>query len=390
MTIRQVLAAIAVVATVGVGLSGVAHGDGGDPVGAFDSLSVRLYSAPLHRSWEFRGWAADPDAAGQPIDVHIYVDGQRVVPSAAGGDSLYTGEPRPDVQAVFPFAGPNSGWSEQLLTDNGPHDVCAYAINVGAGTQNTTLGCLNIPARGTTNLGDPQGHLDEIAVTPGLARVVGWTGDPDPDSTSPPHVQVFEDGRPFLELIAAVDRPDVHAALPGLANATGFDQSLPVLPGLHIFCVDAGNDGSHGTNNTSLGCVVRDVPGATPPADNEVHGAFDGITYPDQQPRAFGYVPYPTGWAWDPTTSGTTRVVIRDLWDAGFGTEPVFAATSTVEGTTGQSRPDVQNVYPSAPPDTGYQIPFPAPATEKYHHERYLCTYAGPPDREHFLGCTSP
>src|SRR4051812_18152976 len=140
-----------------------ARAEGGDPVGSFDSTSVRLSGVFYYglSVWDIYGWAADPDTPAAILDVHVYIDGQKQY-------EIQTGEPRPDVAAVFPFAGNNSGWSTGVTAAaNQPHTVCAYAINVGSGSENTTLGCVDIPAQSPT-LGDPQGRLEAVTATPGL------------------------------------------------------------------------------------------------------------------------------------------------------------------------------------------------------------------------------
>jgi len=77
------------------------------------------------------GWALDPDS-GDPIDVHVYVD--------SAGVSVRADRQRGDVGAVFPGYGPNHGFSGRVPASPGPHQVCAYAINVNVG-HHTLLGC---------------------------------------------------------------------------------------------------------------------------------------------------------------------------------------------------------------------------------------------------------
>src|SRR3954470_13413798 len=76
-----------------------AAGDG-SPLGHFDGPSVRL-AAIRRTAYEYflYGWAADPDAPGQPTTVGVFING-------GIGNNVTTGEPRPDVQAVYPWAGP--------------------------------------------------------------------------------------------------------------------------------------------------------------------------------------------------------------------------------------------------------------------------------------------
>jgi hypothetical protein len=48
---------------------------------------------------------------------------------------------RPDVAALHPAHGPAHGFDTTLDVAPGPHTVCAYAVNVGAGSGNPRLGC---------------------------------------------------------------------------------------------------------------------------------------------------------------------------------------------------------------------------------------------------------
>ena len=77
------------------------------------------------------GWAIDPDT-GSPIDVHLYVGSI----GTNGTASTYRG----DVGAAYPAYGPYHGFDRVVPVDPTGKDVCAYAINQGAGTT-TALGC---------------------------------------------------------------------------------------------------------------------------------------------------------------------------------------------------------------------------------------------------------
>lgn len=80
-----------------------------------------------------QGWALDLDVSS-PIEVHVLVDGV-----LAGWG--YASQPRSDVAAAFPAYGPDHGFSFASNVGTGPHEVCVYAINAGAGTANRFLGC---------------------------------------------------------------------------------------------------------------------------------------------------------------------------------------------------------------------------------------------------------
>ena len=98
------------------------------PIGALDSASRNGSSLTTS------GWAIDPDT-GNPIQVHIYVDGvfQEVVTA---------GNPRGDIGAAFPAYGANHGFSTTIPVTAARHTVCAYGINAsGTPGNNVLLGC---------------------------------------------------------------------------------------------------------------------------------------------------------------------------------------------------------------------------------------------------------
>jgi hypothetical protein len=124
-------------------LTAMNTGDGGNTT--IGCRSVAVSNAPAGRldivqpngnQIDVLGWALDWDTAN-PIDVHLYLDGQfgQVVSAASS---------RPDVGAVFPGYGNAHGFVASLPATAGPHQVCAYAINSGAGAVNVALGCTNV------------------------------------------------------------------------------------------------------------------------------------------------------------------------------------------------------------------------------------------------------
>src|SRR3954454_1729176 len=228
--VGRVSVVVLVAATV-VAVASPSSADAGDPIGAFDAAQIHLpYYAP--NEWNLYGWAADPDAPGAQVTVHLYVDGVGVTnsyptpPHLDGAYPVATGDPRPDVAAAFPFAGQNSGWKTQLtLPDTGEHTVCAYALNVGAGSQNTSLGCITLTPNAP---GNPIGNLDALTPAQGLIRFQGWAGDPNPNPDPfPLRVRVYEDGLQAYSFPADLPRPDAQNAFPALAGVGGFDFTAP-------------------------------------------------------------------------------------------------------------------------------------------------------------------
>ena len=99
----------------------------GSPFGSFGNLAVSAGSVRAS------GWAIDPDTTAS-IKVHIAVDGVRT--------AFRANINRPDVAAAYPY-GPLHGYSATVSAAPGVRKICAYAINVGAGS-NRKLGCKNV------------------------------------------------------------------------------------------------------------------------------------------------------------------------------------------------------------------------------------------------------
>lgn len=204
------------------------------PIGHLDGVT-----GPVGES-VVKGWALDPDTTA-PIAVHVYVDGRAVRAVTADAD-------RPDVATAFGWGAAHGfattfvigGWSE------GPHLICVYGINTGAGTGNPLLGCATLPVRHS-----PLGHVDLVTRTPAGVRVGGWALDPD--TTAPIAVHLYVDNRLLQGATASGDRPDVAAAF-GLGPRHGYDTLLSgIAAGSHRVCVYAINIGA-GVGNPLLSC----------------------------------------------------------------------------------------------------------------------------------------
>ena len=81
------------------------------------------------------GWVVDPDAGG-PTIVQMWLDGRTYTMGWAS-------RPRPDVAAVYPWAGPEHGYELSLPASRGTHTVCVPAVNAGQGS-NVSLGCRTV------------------------------------------------------------------------------------------------------------------------------------------------------------------------------------------------------------------------------------------------------
>lgn len=212
------------------------------PIGALDTLGN-----PAPGQLDVSGWAADPGAPGATEAVHVYVTG----PGGTVGHPTATGGPRPDVAAVFPWAGPGTGYTTAVpVAAGGRYQVCAYAINVHPPQSNPVVGC-----RGTT-VSDVFGTLDAVSAAGGVLTVQGWALNPNAPG-DPVEVHVYDMGptvRGYV-LTADINRSDVAAAYPGYSPNHGFNATLPVgEPGLHNVCVYAINAHGGSSSNPLLSC----------------------------------------------------------------------------------------------------------------------------------------
>ena len=187
------------------------------------------------------GWALDPDTT-DPIAVHLYVDGVWAGMTTANLDGAT------QAAAINPVYGTLHGFSIAAKLGPGIHTLCAYGINVGAGSTNPVLGCVQI-----TGDGNPIGHLDQVTKQATGWVAAGWSIDPD--SNDPIPVDVYVDGKLVIRTTADAGRADIAAIYAGWGPAHGFDAPLTLSAGKHQICAYGINTGS-GTTNPSLGCVT--------------------------------------------------------------------------------------------------------------------------------------
>ena len=198
------------------------------------------------------GWAVDQDSPGAPVDIHVYSNGHAVAAGKAD-------QPRNDVAAAIPGAGPNHGFVIPVpISGPGPHRICTYAINIGTGT-NPQLGCHTITTA-------PFGSLDLVRESRAGLSLSGWAIDPDTADSIDVHVYV--NGSPAGATLASAERKDVGNAHPGFGPNHGFNLSVPIGGGTHNVCAYA-IDKVHPHQNTSLGCRRISVT-------RNPFGSFDG------------------------------------------------------------------------------------------------------------------
>ena len=209
------------------------------PVGAWDEASA------VGSRLTVRGWALDPDQLGDPVAVHVYVDGQFAAVTADGS--------RPDVGLAFPGAGSGHGFGYSVDVRSGVHSVCLYAIDVDVTSRNSPLGCRSV----STQLALPVANWDGLSAAGSTVSLWGWAFDPD-QLGAQVSVHVYVDGR-WSGTATQVVRSDVGQVFPGAGSGHGFAYSASVAPGAHSVCVYA-IDVDVTSRNTPLGCRSVTTP----------------------------------------------------------------------------------------------------------------------------------
>lgn len=255
----------------------------GNPMGVVDNIQPRPGGFGI---W---GWAIDPDSS-DPISVHFYVDGRMVKGIVANVN-------RSDLTGIRPGYGTNHAFAETLDVSPGPHTVCAYAINIGPGTTNPSLGCHSVVAGGS-----PLGQIDRATSGIGKIAVSGWLIDPD--TTEPIMAHLYLDGRMVAGLGAHEERTDM-GVYSSFGGAHGFSAEIPATAGKHDLCVYGINVGSG--SNTLINCQGIEVGGSP-------LGRIENM-----QPQ-FGAIGV-WGWAYDPdvVAPAMVHIYVDGNMRGGFG-----------------------------------------------------------------------
>ncbi len=275
------------------------------PIGSYDSLALSGSTATA------RGWALDPDTSN-PIVIQVSVNGVKQDATASAS--------RPDVAAAYPSAGAAHGFEVPLAVKVGDSEVCVTAINNGAGG-NTPLGCKSVvvdpPDQGRT----PVGNFESLSVAGTTATATGWALDPDTSRSIAVHLYVNGAGKEYL---AAIARPDVAAAFPGLGSAHGYSAQFALPPGRSEVCAYGINTGRG--DNSFLGCRTVTVAGAD--GGRAPVGFFESLSVSGTTATA-------AGWALDPDNPASIAV---HLYANGAGREYI----------SDKARPDIGAAYPAS------------------------------------------
>lgn len=310
-----------------------------DPTG-----SVTVYQGVYH-AIRVEGMATDADVPGQSIYVDVYIrqsgtqiTAKRLTCRASDGH----------------FAG--------YVTDLAPgtYDVQVYALNMGAGDSNPSIGYQS----GVTVLNNkstqPTGNIEAVNGENGSIYLQGWAFDPDSPDWSEMAIYVWVDGTSIEPApLANVSRTDVNAEK-GLTGSHGFRAYIPVAPGSHkvdiYFQNDSGSDNPHVYSNyitvSSPFAVTYNANGGTgAPSAQEKRTGID-LTLSSTQPTRDGY----TFAGWATSTDGSVEyaagatytanaaVTLYAQWtqntytatfaDGNDNTDWTITPASGVEGTT--------------------------------------------------------
>lgn len=116
---------------------------GEDPKGKLDFVE-----SPLPGQLRVSGWAFDPSAPGSPVSIRVYVGGRPGRPGAARQElGPVATQVRPEMAARFRASGGLGGFDVSFpVLKTGRERVCAYAVNVGPGSDKS-LGCRAVGVR---------------------------------------------------------------------------------------------------------------------------------------------------------------------------------------------------------------------------------------------------
>lgn len=287
---------------------------GSSVVGGFDGVT-----SSWPQTGRVRGWAFDSQSPGTVLNIDVYVDGKMIGRYPA---SLS----RPDVGNAFPSAGPNHGFDVTFTSTAGFHDVCVHVNSLTPGVY-PLLGCQTIALAS----GDPVGNLDVAdSPSPGMARVYGWTFDPE--TASPIGVHVYIDGKFAAAATAGNARGDIGVTFPAYGPNHGFDVRVPVATGgAHQACVYGIN--AFLGNNRLIGCRTIQVTDPSP------SGNLDGVDI--TSPRTVSV----RGWALD---RDTTAPIDVDIYVDGVKAGRFNAAAF---------RGDIAAAFPAFGGNHGYAVP---------------------------------
>ncbi|MFP5250978.1 MAG: hypothetical protein ACLGHD_01250 [Actinomycetes bacterium] len=209
---------------------------GRDPEGRINSTTVEPGVVNMI------GWALDEDTA-DPIDIHVYIDGDYKISVPADVE-------RPDIGAAFPRLGPDHGFELALKLAPASREICLRAVNTEQ-DESVLLGCRSVVPMS----GDPTGAIESAEQTPDGFRVEGWAVDPD--SAGSATVGLLLNGSVIAQATTDSSRTDIDGLHPAYVESRGFSTTVASVPrGNRELCMRVENVG-YGADATVECRIVR-------------------------------------------------------------------------------------------------------------------------------------
>lgn len=173
------------------------------------------------------GYAFDPSSPTSSIGVWV-VDNGQLKSARIAGDSH---------PSLMPYGVPgNHGVNLSYFAGTaGTHEICLYAINIGAGS-NQWVDCKTVEVTHTGGYNNPRGDFSVVDNNGGLT-VVGWAFDAN-DFYQPTTVMWTVDGQ-----VVAYSIANLASEYLGLPGNHGTVAGLPAKAGKHSVCMFVGNIG---------------------------------------------------------------------------------------------------------------------------------------------------
>lgn len=262
---------------------------------------------------QVNGWALDPNAKTQTVQVQWYSDGKLL-------GTLPANASRPDVGRVYPGAGNDHGILSTLTVGGGTHTICAVGVNIGSGSNAQIGACQTVDVR----TGSPFGGMDASSNAAGQVTVRGWAIDPDTQRSVT--IDTYVDDVLGSRSVANASRPDVGRAYLNYGDQHGIDTTFQATGGTHRVCAYALDEVAPG-GVTGLGCETVTVAGTSP------FGGMDVTTN--------GSTATVNGWTIDPDTKNAVQLRMS--------IDGVQVGTATANSP----RADVGRAYPAFGPNHG-------------------------------------
>lgn len=170
-------------------------------------------------------YAFDPNAPAESLAVWIVDNGQLKVARMAN-------DAQPSL-APYGIPGAHGASISYFAGTTGSHDICVYAVNVGAGS-NAWIGCKTVQVTATGGYNDPRGDFG-VHDTKGGVTVVGWAFDAN-DFNQPTTVMWTVDGN-----VVAYSLANLASEYLGLPGNHGTVARLSASAGKHTVCMFVGN-----------------------------------------------------------------------------------------------------------------------------------------------------